>query len=53
MFTYTAKKQGHKSISFINRKMAMGFIQRGYTVEVYKDGKKIYLMKPIDKSKEV
>jgi len=52
MFTYTVKKEG-KSISFINRKMALGFIQRGYTVEVYKDGKKIYLMKPIDKSEEM
>lgn len=52
MFTYTAKKEG-KNISFINRKMALGFIQRGYTVEVYKDGKKIYLMKPIDKTEKV
>jgi hypothetical protein len=52
MFTYTAKKEG-KSFSFVNRKMALSFIQRGYTVEVYKDGKKIYLMKPIDKSEEM
>lgn len=53
MFSYTAIKEGQKSVSFVNRKMAMAFLQRGYTIEVFKDGKKIYLMKPIDNSEEM
>lgn len=53
MFTYIAKKAGYKTQEFTNRRMALNFIQRGYTVEVFKDGKKIYLMKPIDKNEKV
>lgn len=50
MFNYIAKKTGYKAHEFTNRKMLMKFIQLGYSVEVYKNGKKIYTMCPIDKS---
>ena len=52
MFNYIAKKEGFKPVSFINRSMALSFINRGYIVEVYKNGKKIYVMCPVDKNEQ-
>lgn len=55
MFSYTAKKQGFRTVSFTNRRLAMAFINKGYSVDVFKDGKKIYVMSPVglDKSEKV
>jgi len=46
---FLAKKEGFKPIELDNRKMAFKFFERGWTVEVYKNGKKIRTIYPIDK----
>lgn len=49
MFTYSVNRNG-QLFTFSNRKMALAFVQKGWTVNVYKNGKKIYTMCPIDKN---
>lgn len=47
MITYATTRKG-QTFTFTNRKMAQAFVMKGYTVNVYKNGKKIYTMCPID-----
>ena len=49
MFTYSVNRNG-QLFTFSNRKMALAFVQKGWIVNVYKNGKKIYTMYPIDKN---
>ena len=43
---YIAKKSGYKSILLKNVKMALRFVAKGWTIEIYKDGRKSYTIKP-------
>lgn len=45
---FLAKKQGYKPIELDSRKIAFKFLEKGWTVEVYKNGKKIRVICPID-----
>ena len=44
--TYIAKKQGFKPVPLENLRMALRFVEKGWTVEVYKEGRKSYTIKP-------
>jgi hypothetical protein len=44
--TYIAKKPGFKAVTLESLKMALRFVERGWTIEVYKDGRKSYTIKP-------
>ena len=45
---FLAKKEGFKPIELESRAMAFRFLERGWIVKVYKNGKKIRTICPID-----